>query len=476
MENLKALDYLGQTANCLEEGEYGVNANFYFSKQGIVDTTSVQDFLNAASATLVTSSETKTDKQWTYTVNGKPVTRRFTFPDNVHLSQGTSIDGSLILCHSGSEAKSSVVLKADVSASYMGASISGSVKSSTSSQYKESSMYAFYSFDERCYTAALRINTAGQHLDSTYTSNVLKLPSWNSSDQDTINKYVEFFDIFGTHAITAATYGWRCQITVECGKSDQINEADFDMSVKASYSGVASISGDASVKTQNYYHAYSASSNSKTHVVGGDPGLLTDAVSTNAADPEETEKAFAAWRASNAAGKSEDICNVHLVPVAEILRLSADQKVIDKATDLEKAVRYLAICPPVAGFVRVTCQLKFWADWANITFDDPDPGIQIDVNNLPSDLGRLDVSPKRIGASNDGLFETVPFYLFLPNSGKTAFSFTLRHGQRDPNNWCSATFLDESGNQLGFKYDARDDGFDNAVPYDLTLTWPKPGS
>lgn len=336
---------------------------------------------------------------------------------------------------------------------------------STSHQYTDDHMYAFYSFNQSYYDAFISTNTIGDNIDKTLIAKALALPPWNWNDKPTMDAYAHFFTVWGTHAITGTVYGWRCQIAVDCRKSNDIDESDFELSVKASYNGAANVSASGDIKTQNYYQTYQSSSNAESHVRGGNRSALASSLdSVNSSGDAGLGDAFKAWRDSNAKGTSEDICNVHLTALTDVLEESDDHTIVAKAADIANAFDYISVNGTTPGLFRVSCKFDFWSDWAEIDFTNSDTNIFIDVASVKSTEPDVTATPKSIHCNSGSLFTTVEFQLVT--DAKTVDIMMKLGGQGD-GHWSSLKFLDQTGNPVEGQTwnDNRQDGSDNAVPY-----------
>lgn len=124
----------------------------------------------------------------TFTIAKTDQTRLFSCSEDLEIDVNISLTDQLQICSSGSTASSFLQVDASASASYGGVSVSGNTSFSSTKKYSESSMYAFYSWEESCYK--IQVNRQPQHmLHPDLLDDVSQLPTWDQNDADVVRQY-----------------------------------------------------------------------------------------------------------------------------------------------------------------------------------------------------------------------------------------------------------------------------------------------
>lgn len=156
----------------------------------IVDTLDVGKLLREipSGARGLKLSDTNHVQQVSYTVDKANRTKDFDCSQDLLVSKNIGVEHKLEVFNSGSEATKFLQIDASASASYGGFSASGSTTFTTSSSLSESSMYAFYSWNEDFYDVKLNGHPE-THLDPSFVATVLALPQWDQDNTDTVQQY-----------------------------------------------------------------------------------------------------------------------------------------------------------------------------------------------------------------------------------------------------------------------------------------------
>ncbi|KPI44471.1 uncharacterized protein AB675_8448 [Cyphellophora attinorum] len=447
--NPDAASYIGKNLNCL----------------AAVDTLDVSQLLNTipAGARALKLSSTQQNTPVTFTIAKTDQTRIFSGSEDLEIDVNVALTDQLKICNSGSAASSFLQVDASASASYGGVSVSGNTSFSSNKKYSESSMYAFYSWEESCYK--VQVNRQPQHLlHPDLVDNVSELPAWDQNASDVVQQYEDFFSSNGTHVITGAKLGWRYLLTVQCDKSDADVNTDFTACVKAEYSGVGSMSASAGVKSKTSYSSYMSKSQSTCYVRGGDLTANSDAKST--ADRQnggEPGPEFSKWAASTSNGTGEQILSVSTMGLPNVLRLNKTTKTA--AASLDSALKYFTAKVNTHVF---NGRLFGRSDWLSFTLTNPAPTTKIVVPNpLPSiwtqrnasfRFGRFDASGVQMRATQDPTWQhvdnvSVPIQLQLAHA-TDPISFDLDHGaaggSSDDDHYSQIDFYGDDGTTVIF--------------------------
>jgi hypothetical protein len=130
---------------------------------------------------------------------------------------GVSMDddgnsGSYLTFPSGNDAGDAFRKDSSLALRYFAVTGDPSVAAATEKIFRRTNQYAYFSYSQNRYLANLR--DYADLLDVNYLLNgVRALPTpFNGDNADTLKKYKDFFQRFGSHVVTKVRYGARMQL------------------------------------------------------------------------------------------------------------------------------------------------------------------------------------------------------------------------------------------------------------------------
>ncbi|WNG44166.1 hypothetical protein F0U60_08650 [Archangium minus] len=230
----------------------------------------------------------------------KAGTQVFTFlgkdyliPSCMTAVQNTAAYWSGNTAESREEFQNSISVHAGVDASY--GAFSGEMKADYTSEYEESSLYAYAYNNFYAPLALIELNPGTEYLSSEFLSRVQSLPSVAS--KDTLPAFESFFTDYGIYYTQKVVLGGSLQFYVAVAQSSQLSSANISAMLKAQYSGLfVSGSLDASVEFSEQWKSYSQSSQTVIRATGGDPTSIAALVGINPMSPSsETVSRYTDW-------------------------------------------------------------------------------------------------------------------------------------------------------------------------------------
>ena len=124
-----------------------------------------------------------------------------------------SLDGSYVTYRTGTEATTSFQADSSLSVRYHAVSAGASASYATSKSFRSDQQFAMYSFNMIHYGASLR-NYFGFFNETALLNWLpdLRAPFPQVPGDGDLKNYRSFFEAFGSHIITGATYGARFQL------------------------------------------------------------------------------------------------------------------------------------------------------------------------------------------------------------------------------------------------------------------------
>ncbi|KAK1220317.1 hypothetical protein PQX77_016912 [Marasmius sp. AFHP31] len=153
--------------------------------------------------------------------------------------------------------------------------------------------YAFYSFREPKYIAMIE-----NHKDVLNEAVLLKAlrdlpPSFVGENPEVVDKYEDFFSLYGSHVVTGAEYGSWFQMHIWGSNDNSEVKAAWAEDVKADYDGIPSAGHyDSNIKLTSQYKDYQMIRSSMFSILGGDIELAADLLN------HRDYKSFEAWQAT----------------------------------------------------------------------------------------------------------------------------------------------------------------------------------
>ncbi|KHN94504.1 Membrane attack complex component/perforin (MACPF) domain protein [Metarhizium album ARSEF 1941] len=280
--------------------------------------------------------------------------KKITIPNDVNCTVLNNSSSSVLVVDSGHTISNSWSVNASASGSYSGVSLDASASYSFGTSLSQSNYYGFFGFEYSSFTLTLQKATIRNksNVDPQLLADAATLPEWKAwndgtyrPDKDTYDKYMEFFDSWGTHLITHCHFGARFSAKVEIGKEKCESKESFETNLKAEFSGVASI--EAGAKKNKEYESYRNSRKVDAYVKGGDQGLA--AVSERR--PQDSDD-YNAWAKSITNETTLAPVRLALTNMAEMLRKVAKTDEERKAAkNLSNAFAWLAKFQRIDGTV-----------------------------------------------------------------------------------------------------------------------------
>lgn len=284
--------------------------------------------------------------------------KEYRLPNNVTARLGnrkTTVNSLKV--ESGNDLASQLDVSASLSGSYAGFSASASGQYSFDSSMSSSKNYALLSVDHTSFTLNLKGHKElDTRISEEFVDDVEQLPTWDLKDS-VYERYMQFFDSWGTHIVKSCTFGARYQLKVEGQQTESQSKEEFEVNVSAEYSGVASVKGDVSVKQGGSYKNYHKTRKFQTRVYGGSDSSNTT-LANAPDDPEKYQEAFNSWAESLNDAAANNLISVQIDSVGNVLKNSSVQKHRDLAPKLVSALDYLASMRLTDGVLKVALPLK----------------------------------------------------------------------------------------------------------------------
>ncbi|OAX36798.1 hypothetical protein K503DRAFT_801742 [Rhizopogon vinicolor AM-OR11-026] len=195
--------------------------------------------------------------------------------------------------------------------------------------------FSLYYFHADNYLAGLQ-----EYLDflneSALREGVSRLPRPFTPDKEaTVLAYKTFFNTYGSHVITNASYGARFLMNVWASNSHADVNENFNRDATAMVKGINdSWKYDQSVYQEIQYQTFNRLSQSWFTAYGGDP-LLASALSTNQIDQDTFNK----W--SDSTTSNPDLVHIQTMPLWSLLQEADSKELRDRADDVQHAFQYL---------------------------------------------------------------------------------------------------------------------------------------
>jgi len=182
----------------------------------------------------------------------------YSVPRDVAITEDNQIvRGEYISFPDGRQAASQFSADASYPLRYFAVSGTTSGAYAARKSFLENHQYSFFSYTEGAYAARLR-DYAESLIPGPLIVGLEGVPyPFDSSNQDTVNKYKEFFRSYGSHIIHNVNYGARYPLIVWASNATPAVNTMFNTNVKAKFNGIPSGgSFDASVKTQAQFKTF----------------------------------------------------------------------------------------------------------------------------------------------------------------------------------------------------------------------------
>ncbi|KAB8231129.1 MAC/Perforin domain-containing protein [Aspergillus alliaceus] len=246
---------------------------------------------------------------------------------------------------------------ASLSASYAGFSASASAQNSYSSSLSSNKYYAMLSVDHSSSILEFEGHEGTDpNINPGFVEAAKQLPEWEVKDE-VYGQYVRFFRSWGTHVIKSSTFGARYQLKVENESSKSKSKEILQAQVSAEYNGLASVKGDACVKSAEEYKAYHTNSRQfQARVYGGSSS--TNIILSNAPDDlEKYRKAFDDWAPSLDNAVANNLVSVRVDSIGNILKNSLYEEHRQISGRLLRALEYLSQMRLSEGVLKLSTKL-----------------------------------------------------------------------------------------------------------------------
>ncbi|KAL2850530.1 hypothetical protein BJX68DRAFT_266732 [Aspergillus pseudodeflectus] len=203
----------------------------------------------------------------------------FTVPGNIDYASKHTTDHNSLRVETGSELSDTLDGNASLSASYAGVSAEGSAKYSYRGVLSKSKYYAVVSLDHRSFVLTLELPHGKLAVDTGLIDEAKELPEWPNGKNgvhhpsaEDCEEFLDFFRTWGTYVIRSCTFGARYHLKLESHMPKDLSKEEFETHIKAEYDAVASVKGDAGLKTSSKHSSYKRQRKSQVRVRGGDIG------------------------------------------------------------------------------------------------------------------------------------------------------------------------------------------------------------
>lgn len=360
------------------------------------------------------------NKESTYTWAMPSAANKLTYevPGNVQIAWIDSSARESIIASSGTEVIRSLTGDLKTSAKYLAVTGSLSVGASLETHYKDSSMYALILDNYEGYVATLNMTRSfPEQVNPVFLTDLTRIPSsFDKNDEASWKPFFSFFDRWGTHIVTKASYGQRLIVEVEEQKMDEEITKNFSANIKAAYKNIMTeVEFDASVKGSDEYKRFQTTKTERVIIQGGD----FQAHGALRASPLDRD-AFLKWSSSRANAGAEKALVVELEPLVDQFELFTSHENTDRRAQLA-AMRSALKCRMSYRWLRTpSVPGSAYGPQCLVIKSKENCSISLEFSNDP--LFRIEVSPRQPYDSPTGSFTISADQKSIHFSGKNNIS------------------------------------------------------
>lgn len=169
---------------------------------------------------------------------------------------------------------------------------SGSISSSFSSNYDNTTEYAFHKSTYHSSLCSLELRREADNLAPGFQAAIDALPD----DLTDLQPFSDFFERFGTHYIWRVTYGGSLELCTAVKKSTLLTEHDISVSASAQYASICKVG--VKVDSSDKYARFEENSTTRIRAAGGNQTLAAGLIGQPPQPSKETVDDYTAWVAS----------------------------------------------------------------------------------------------------------------------------------------------------------------------------------
>ncbi|KAK0507386.1 hypothetical protein JMJ35_010424 [Cladonia borealis] len=288
----------------------------------------------------------------------------WTVPKGVGVTADTS-EASVAseVFESGTEAAAEFSTKASVSAEFSCVSGSAGLSYATTTSFSSKRSYYLYSYTQDVLNVFLK--NWGDMVANKVLENALEdVGPWKEDDRKAQDEYRSLFNRFGSHIITAASYGSRLSLTAWADITNTASDKDFQVNVKAEYKGVTgSVGGEVDVNSKESFKTYEKTQNKICDCRGGDTKLANKIEGS----PESDEAGTAREEWIKTAAEHPNVSSFQVEPLWNVVRESS-KEVRGRMQDIMNAFTWICANPRTH---QTICRFTVTSDWGAFSLLSP---------------------------------------------------------------------------------------------------------
>ncbi|KAE8411369.1 hypothetical protein BDV36DRAFT_274945 [Aspergillus pseudocaelatus] len=302
----------------------------------------------------------------------------YSLPGNTKYDNlGSESKNNELVTEIGKEITDKFNTSVDFGVSYSGIGLTSGTQYSYSSSLKSTTAYGVYSFDQQVYGARLDQAQWHEHVNVKLLTALQALPNWNLDDPSIYQKYMSFFNTWGTHFVSRSYMGNRYQLMVYREELTESSVSKFNLQIKAEFAGVIK-GGGGSWGSEKEKEEYLSNRRVSCLVRGGEP-----AAGGELANNPTSKDAFTEWQKTRDAAY-DAYTSVQIHSIAVFLENSTDPAHKAAGEKLSPALDYCCNFASLHGKLafEVTGGSPLSVQWGECKLT-PLPGLEITAMRHP---------------------------------------------------------------------------------------------